>query len=192
MPAARIRSRLSAALVVAAAACALFAFSAPQAGATSATATLSAGSLAFISAPPAVSFSATLDGTNQTPTAAQALDLSDSTGSGAGWNITATSTTFTCCSGNHSLSTSATTIQSAPNAACDSSVSCTLATNSITYPYTLPAAGTAPTATKIFNAAATTGMGDETVTPTWQLSVPGNSFAGTYTSTWTLSLVSGP
>jgi hypothetical protein len=30
------------------------------------------------------------------------------------------------------------------------------------------------------------------VTPTWRLSVPANTFAGTYTSTWTISLVSGP
>jgi hypothetical protein len=30
------------------------------------------------------------------------------------------------------------------------------------------------------------------VTPTWRLSVPASTFAGTYTSTWTISLVSGP
>src|SRR5436305_1546174 len=73
------------------------ALSAPQAGATSATASLTAGSLAFVSAPPAVSFSATLNGTNQTPTTTQALDIGDATGSGSGWDVTATSTTFTCC-----------------------------------------------------------------------------------------------
>src|SRR5437868_6674783 len=64
------------------------------AGATSATATISAGSLAFVSAPPAVSFTATLGGTDQTVTTTQPLDLGDATGSGSGWNITATSTTF--------------------------------------------------------------------------------------------------
>jgi hypothetical protein len=44
----------------------------------------------------------------------------------------------------------------------------------------------------MFNAAANTGGGDETVTVTWQLSVPATTAVGTYTSTWTLSLVSGP
>ena len=62
----------------------------------------------------------------------------------------------------------------------------------MSYPYTLPAAATAPTATKLYNAPAGTGMGDQTVTPTWTLTIPANAYAGTYTSTWTLSLVSGP
>ena len=69
---------------------------------------------------------------------------------------------------------------------------CTLATNSVTYPYVLPAASTAPTATKMYSAAANTGLGNQTVTPTWRLSVPASTFAGAYTSTWTISLVSGP
>jgi WxL domain surface cell wall-binding len=179
-------------IAAATAACAIGLLAPASAGATSATATLTAGSLAFVSAPPAVTFSATLDGSNKTPTATQALDIGDATGSGAGWDITATSTTFSCCAGGHTLSTSATTIQSAPSLACDASTTCTTASNSITYPYTLPAGASAPTATKIYNAATNSGMGDQTVTPTWQLSVPASTFAGTYTSTWTLSLVSGP
>ncbi len=165
------------------------AYAAP-AGATSATATLTAGSLAFVSAPPAVSFSATLNGSDLAPTSTQALDVGDSTGAGAGWNITGTSTTFTA--GARTLPTTATTVAAGPTVACDASVTCTTATNSVTYPYSLPAATTAPTATKLFNAAASTGMGNQTVTPTWKLSIPANSFAGSYTSTWTLSLVSGP
>jgi hypothetical protein len=160
------------------------------ASATTATATLTGGSLAFVSAPPAVSFSATLNGTDQAPTTTQALDVGDATGSGAGWNITATSTTFTA--GAKTLSTSATSVATAPSVACDATVTCTQATNSITYPYTLPAAATAPTATKLFNAALNTGMGNQTVTPTWKLAIPANTFAGTYNSTWTLSLVSAP
>jgi WxL domain surface cell wall-binding len=158
--------------------------------ATTGTATISAGSLAFVTAAPNVSFSATLNGTDQSVTSAQALDVSDATGSGAGWDITATSTTFT--SGAKLLATSATTLTGAPTTACDAGATCTLATNSITYPYMLPAATTAPTATKMFNAALNTGIGNETVTPTWHLAVPAATLAGTYTSTWTLSLVSGP
>jgi len=59
---------------------------AAAAGAATATATLTAGSLAFVSAPPNVSFTATLNGLNQTVTAQQNLDVSDATGSGAGWS----------------------------------------------------------------------------------------------------------
>src|SRR5579862_5340166 len=160
------------------------------AGAATATANISAGSLAFVSTPPNVTFNDTLNGANQTVTATQALDVSDATGSGAGWNITATSTTFT--SGGNTLPTTATTVQSAPTTACDASSTYTLATNSVSYPYTLPAAASAPAATKVFNAAAATGQGTQTVTVTWQLAIPSTTVAGTYTSTWTISLVSGP
>jgi hypothetical protein len=137
-----------------------------------------------------VSFAGTLSGADQTLSAAQAFDVGDATGSGAGWNATATSTTFT--TGTHTLATGATTVTSAPGVACDSGAACTVATNSVSYPYTLPAAGTAPTATKLFSAALNTGLGNQTVSPTWKLAVPASTFAGTYNSTWTLSLVSGP
>src|SRR5207253_1216983 len=93
--------------------------SATPAGATSASAAITAGSLAFVSTPASVGFSVTLNGTDQTPTAVSTFDIGDATGSGAGWNLTAASTTF-------------------------------------------------------------------------RLSVPANTFAGTYTSTWTYSLVSAP
>jgi hypothetical protein len=47
-------------------------------------------------------------------------------------------------------------------------------------------------AVKLFNAAANTGMGSFTVTPTVQVAIPANTFAGTYTSTVTVAVVSGP
>src|SRR5581483_5131949 len=87
------------------------------AAATTGTATISAGSLAFVSSPPNVSFNATLNGLDQTVTSTEALDVGDATGSGTGWNITATSTTFT--TGTKSLSTSATTVTGAPTDVCD-------------------------------------------------------------------------
>lgn len=163
------------------------------AGATTASETLTAGSLGFVSAPANVTFpGTTLNGTNRTATASQAFDVGDATGSGSGWNITGTSTTFT--TGTNTLPTTATTIATAPSApTCDTSVTCTVGgATTVSYPYTLPAAATAPTATKLYNAPAGTGMGDQTVTPTWTLTIPANAYAGTYTSTWTLSLVSGP
>ena len=163
---------------------------------TAASVTLSAGSLAFINGTPAVTISfpaATLDGTNQTLSATLVFDIGDATGSGAGWDVTATSTTFT--SGANALPTTATTIQSAPTASCDiGTPGCASATTTSSYPYTLPAATTAPTATKLFNAPVNTGMGNQTFTPTWTLAILANAVASrtAYTSTWTLSLVSGP
>jgi len=166
---------------------------AAPAGATTASETLTAGSLGFASTPGNVNFPATtLNGANKTVTAPQSLDIADATGSGAGWNITATSTVFKA--GTYTLPTGATTIASSPGApTCDTNVTCSRGgSTTVSYPYSLPAGTNAPTATKIFNAPAGTGMGDQTVTPTWTLAIPANAYAGAYTSTWTLSLVSGP
>jgi hypothetical protein len=163
------------------------------AGATTASATLTAGSLGFASTPGNVTFpSVALNGQNRSVNASQPLDIADATGSGAGWNVTATSTLFS--SGSYTLPAGATTITSAPAAAtCDTGVTCTpAASNSVSYPYSLPAANTAPTATKLFTAGIGTGMGDQTLNPSWSLAIPANAYAGNYTSTWTLSLVSGP
>ena len=157
--------------------------------ATTGTASISGGSLSMI-APPAVSFGATLDGTDQTASAVQAFDVLDHTGSGAGWNITATSTTFT--SGADTLPATATTIPSAPVPACDASATCAPAVTSVTYPYTLPAGPTPPTATKLYNATSSTGLGNQTAVATLRLAIPATTRAGTYSATWIYSLVSGP
>jgi hypothetical protein len=187
------RTRIGTLLAGGLAMVALGAWNAIPAAAATATTTISGASLAFVSTPPNVSFSVTLNGLDQTVSSAQAIDVGDATGSGTGWNITATSTQFSTGGGSaRTLSTSATTVDSAPTVACDSGASCAVATDSVTYPYALPAGSTAPTATKLFNATANTGMGNQTVTPTWRVSIPANTFAGTYTSTWTISLVSAP
>jgi hypothetical protein len=167
----------------------------PARAGTVASVTVGAGTLSFISGTPstAITFpSTTLNGTSQTITATLAFSIGDATGSGAGWNVTATSTTFT--SGSHTLPTTATTVQTAPTPTCNSATTCTPATNLVTFPYTLPAAATAPTATKLFDSAANTGLGDQTFTPTWTLMIPAGAVASAtpYASTWTFSLVSGP
>ncbi|SRR5579875_96652 len=153
---------------------------------------LTEGGFEFIeSTPAAVAFPATrITGKNIVITKGQPFDVSDARGTGAGWNITATSTVFK--NGTHALLSTATTIGSAPSDACDAGATCTLASNAISYPYTLPAGETMPTATKMYDAAENSGMGNQTVTPTWSLTVPGNAYKGTYTATWEFSLVSGP
>ena len=157
------------------------------------TTTLDPGILSFASTPSNLIFPAvTLDGTDQTTSAALSLGIGDNTGSGAGWNVTITSTQFS--SGSATLPTSATSVNAAPSASCDTDASCTPATPSglVTYPVTVPAGSTAPTATRLFSAAAGSGMGDQTFSPTFTLAVPANTAAGAYVSDWTLSLVSGP
>jgi hypothetical protein len=157
------------------------------AASVTATATISAGTLGFVGSGPSssLSFSDTLNGTNQTATSPETLDVSDATGSGAGWNLTASGTAFT--SGAHTLNAASLPSSSAVADACDSSVTCTPATNAITYPWTM-----STTAAKFYDASLTTGMGDQTVTATWNLAVPANTYAGAYTSTWTISLTTGP
>lgn len=159
------------------------------ASATTGTASITGGSLSMV-APPAVGFTATLDGTDQTVSSPQLFGVLDATGSGAGWNITATSTTFTA--GADTLPATATTVPAAPTPACDASATCAPAVTTVTYPYTLPAGATPPTATKLYNAMSATGLGSQTATATVRLAIPASTRAGTYTSTWFYSLVSGP
>jgi hypothetical protein len=137
------------------------------------------------------SFSANLDAGDFTPTYSVALATQDTTGSGSGWNETITSTQFaTGGASGHMLAPDASTIigvTAAGSAGAD-----TLPANVIAYPLTIPAGSTAPTAVKLFDATAGTGMGRFTVTPTISVSVPQNTFAGTYSSTLTFGIVSGP
>jgi hypothetical protein len=174
----------------------LFASAAPSGATTAASVGVSAGTLTA-TIPATVSFSAvTLSGVDQSSTGTLAIDMKDATGSGSGWKIQATSTTFKD-TGSHTLSTSATTItnSAAVADACDASATCSLATTNVAFPYTLPAATSAPTATTLFNATANTGMGNQTVTPTFTVALPANTYApagGSYSSTWTVTYASGP
>ena len=170
-------------IIIGITALALVATSAALAATLTATATVSTGSLSLTHAATA-SLSSTLDGTDQTVTYSPVLSVVDSRGTGAGWNLTVSATNFSDGSG-HTLAPG--TITGA-TAVCKAGNSCTAATSSgITYPLTVNG-----TAAKLFNAALNTGLGKIDVTPTFAVSVPGNAYAGTYTSTVTLASVSGP
>jgi len=137
--------------------------------------------------------SATLAGVDQAVTYTIPITLTDLTGTGAGWNLTITSTQFTTGGGTPlTLATSASHITGVTSAHVGTD-SYTDPTNSITYaPLLVPAGATAPTAVKLFNAALNTGLGTFTVTPTVSIALPANTYAGSYTSTVTLAVVSGP
>jgi hypothetical protein len=152
-----------------------------------ATGTLS-GSTLSLSTAATPTFSANLNLGDSTPTYTVPLTIQDTRGTGAGWNATITSTQFT--TGSATLATNASTLTGVTSSCATGT--CSNSTNAITYPVAVPAAPTAPTAVKFFNAAANTGMGKFTNTPTIGVFVPQSSLAGTYTSTLTISIVSGP
>jgi hypothetical protein len=153
-----------------------------------ATASVTGGSLTETTAS-TPSVSVTLNGTNQVPTYTMNIAANDQTGTGSGWNLTVTSTRFETAGGKF-FSNTASQVTGVTSACARGT--CTPPTNSITYPLTLPAGATAPTAVKLFNAAANSGMGDFTVTPTVGVTIPANAYAGTYTSTITLAVASAP
>lgn len=177
-------------LIVTIALAALAAATAAVAGNVTATASITGGGSLALSHGSAATVSSTLDGTDQNATYTLPLSLSDIRGTGAGWNVTVTSTLFSDGSG-HAFPAGTSSVTGVTSA-CVSGGSCTSATNSVTYPLTVPAASTAPAAVKLFNAAAGTGMGRFTLTPTFAVAIPGNAYAGSYASTVTLAAVSGP
>lgn len=154
------------------------------------TTAITGGSLAMAASDAPV-VAATLNGTDQTVTDSFVIDAQDNTGTGSGWKLQITSTQFSTSGVSpKTLSTSAARITGA-SVACDAGT-CTTPTNSIAYPLTVPAATVAPAAVSFFNAAVTTGMGDFTVTPTFEVSIPANTYAASYSSTVTITIASGP
>jgi hypothetical protein len=177
-------------LVTLAVGVALLAPTTAGAATVTATGTLS-GSTLSVASSATPSFSANLDNGDSTPTYTVPLTTQDTRGSGGGWNETITSTQFT--TGGATPSTLATNASSISGVAqvCAAGT-CTIPTNSVTYPLAVPAGATAPTAVKFNSVAANSGLGKFTVTPTIGVFVPQNSIAGTYTSNLTISIVSGP
>jgi len=125
----------------------------------------------------------TLSGVDQTSTTNATLAVDDETASGSGWNVTQSATQFT--TGSRTLPTNALSLTGVSPAA--GTGNCTTPTNAVTYPITLGS-----TAAKIFNAAAGTGGGPENLTLSLKLAIPAKSSTGSYSSTWTFTVASGP
>lgn len=166
------------------------------------------GSLTLTS-PSSLSWAATLTGTNQniadTTAAHQQLTVSDQTGTGAGWHVTVSTTTFT--NGTSTLpnastfsvngSLSAATASSGPSGSCVTG--CTPPSSTVTYPVAVTTAESSPTPADIYDNPAGSGVGGITLGGSsaanpvgWWIAVPGNALAGAYTSTVTVTIVSGP
>ena len=147
-----------------------------------ATATLNAGQLTETGTF-GESTSVLLNGTDQTASYTLPIQVTDATGSGAGWNLQISGTPLT--SNSHTLTQQV----SAASGTCAGSGTCTNIAPGATINYPLAIGSTG---SKFFSAAANSGMGIFNVSATVQVVVPGNSFAGTYTTTITLASVSTP
>jgi hypothetical protein len=130
----------------------------------------------------------TLNGTDQTETFSLPIVVNDDTGSGAGWDLTLSLTTFT--NSGHTLAADVAEVSSQPTATCNSGTCTAASVSGISYPLVLTADGS--TTSKFFNAVANTGMGNFTVTTPFSVTIPANAYAGTYSSTFTVSITSGP
>jgi hypothetical protein len=172
------------------------------------TVTLSGGTLTLTS-PSSLTWTGSLTGLDQSLVDTTALDqqytVDDATGSGAGWHVTTSATTFT--NGTHTFnntgtfvtngSVSSVTSTSAPTATC--TATCTLPTNTTTYPVAITTAATTPTPVTIYDTAVNTGMGQiviggstQTNPVGWWVNVPASASSGSYTSTITMQITSGP
>ncbi|GAC1347576.1 MAG: hypothetical protein NVSMB27_13290 [Ktedonobacteraceae bacterium] len=137
------------------------------------------------------SISLTLNGTDQTATYTLAMSVNNTLN--LGWNVTITSTQFaTGSTPTYTLSTAASSTTGVA-AVCTSGQTCTtMPQNTVTYPVAVPAGNLAPTAIKFYNAQATSGIGTFDLSTTINVTVPANTYAGTYTSTITVAYASGP
>jgi hypothetical protein len=138
---------------------------------------------------PAAGAATVLDGADQTMTYVLPLIVIDSRSNGDGWNVTVTSTSFDDGAGkafDPATSVMSTTV------ACLLASGCTAPRNLVGYPVPMPPTTPATAPVKVFNADRASGMGVFSVTPAVAVSVPGNTFAGTYVSTLAVAVISGP
>ncbi|HEV2653821.1 MAG TPA: WxL domain-containing protein [Ktedonobacteraceae bacterium] len=131
----------------------------------------------------------TLNGTDQTPSIAMPITVLDPTGSGAGWHVTIKAGQFTGTTSNtHVLPTTAVSMSAVPFTDVTNTTDTDPSGNTVSYPLTVPNV----TAASMYSAAAGSGLGAFTLNPTMTLKVPANTVPDTYTSTFTVAIVSGP
>jgi hypothetical protein len=179
------------------------------------TATVTAGPL-NLTAPPTLVWTTTLSGLDEQladmTAAQQTYQVNDATGSGAGWHVTVSASTFSSSSpaaalpdtGTFSTNGSLTseTATRYPTTACSAGATCVPpahVTDPMTYPVLVTTAAASPAAYTIYDADADSGMGSVTIggpaaaNPVgWWVNIPAGARAATYTSTITLEVISAP
>jgi hypothetical protein len=177
-------------VVLASATLALASVGASLAGVITTSTGITGGALTLTS-PGTASLSATLTGADQVATGSLGKStVKDATGSGAGWNVQISGTQFTTGGG---------TPRTLPATALDvtgvaaASVAGRAPTNSVSYGSGISVPlGASVTPVKIYNAAANSGMGTVDLTPSVALEVAADTYAGSYSSNLTISVVAGP
>jgi hypothetical protein len=139
-------------------------------------------------------FNVTLNGVDQTVNYNLPVVVVDSRGGTLGWNLTVTSTTFTDGSAGvgHSFGANASTITGV-TPTCGINSTCLLPINNVANT-NLGLPGASGTPVKYFNASSAAGAGRGTINvdATVAVLIPANVFAGSFTSTVTVAVSSGP
>ncbi len=158
------------------------------------TSVVTAGTTLSVAGATPPTFNVTLNGTDQTVNYTLPVIVVDARGSTLGWNLTVTSTTFTDGSSGtgHSFADNASTITGV-TAGCGTNSTCLLPINNVANT-NLGLPGASGTPVKYFNASSAAGAGRGTinVNATVAVAVPANVFAGSFTSTITVAISSGP
>ena len=155
--------------------------------ASSTSVTVTGGTLS-VTNPTAANFpGVTITGAAQSPTAALgAFTVSDLTGTGAGWHVTAQATQFANAAATRKLATGSLSL-SKPTVTANGTTSAGPTVNAA--PYVIDNA----TAVTIASAAVGAGMGNyDFSATTLTLAIPADVYADTYTSSVTISVVSAP
>jgi hypothetical protein len=139
-----------------------------------------------LEAPASVSLNhLTLTGRDSSTTTTVALNINDMTGARQGWNVVTTSTPFTDARGHRLRGPTVITAASASSAG----GGCSMPHNSVSYPLTVPLGSGS---VKVFSAAPDSGSGPTVILLTLEQAIPASTYRGSYSSTWTFSILSGP
>ena len=178
------------------------------------TATLGTGTLT-LTAPSTLTWAGTLNGLTQefadTTTADETYNVDDATGGTTGWTVSVAASNFSTTGGTPVslpstgtfFTTGSVTLPAsttAPTASCTSGAgTCTLPTNAITYPVDVVTGGATPAPSIVYEAAGGTGLGSIDIGGStaanpvgWWITTRPDTAPGTYTSTITLTLATGP
>lgn len=156
------------------------------------TVTVTGGSLSVTPANVTLS-GVTLDGTDKTATSASGSNswsAADARGTGAGWNLTIASTDFTGGTPTRTIDISAADQEFKIQLLAGNIVVTAGNTDPVSQVTSLTSIGDATL--KFVSAAVDTGMGTYAINPNFELEVPAETYAETYTATITISAVSGP
>jgi len=160
--------------------------------------TIAGGSLSVTAANVSLS-GVTLDGSDQVSTSASGSNswsASDARGTGAGWNLTIDATDFSDGDTTPKIIDISSADQEFKIQLLDSNIAVTEGnakpTSSVASLTAIPESPAA--ALKFASAALNAGMGSYTLNPNFELEIPAETYVGlgTYTSTITVSIVSGP